>query len=152
MYGGAIESPSVSSRLFPKSDPLPLKLAEGGLSYGSENWGGNGDHQLVEVLVDIPTLRQTEDTEDIEQLYTYQVPPHLDIMPGDILSVPFGAQQIGAIAIRLTSELPENLREPGKATSIKVRPVEDITVKGFFPPQLLAITTTGRPVLSNPPN
>ncbi|TVU54418.1 MAG: primosomal protein N' [Arthrospira sp. PLM2.Bin9] len=133
LYGGVIESSSVSSGLFPKSDPLPLKLAEPGVSYGSEKLGGDGDYKLVEVLVDILTLRQTEDTEDIEQLYTYQVPPHLDIMPGDILSVPFGAQQIGAIAIRLTSELPENLREPGKATSIKLRPVEDITAKGFFP-------------------
>lgn len=135
LYGRVLESSSISTSLFQNGDRLPLKLAEPGVSYGSEKLGGNGDYKLVEVLVDILTLRQTEDTEDIEQLYTYQVPPHLDIMPGDILSVPFGAQQVGAIAIRLTSELPENLRErqKDKATSIKLRPVEDITAKGFFP-------------------
>jgi primosomal protein N' (replication factor Y) (superfamily II helicase) len=78
-------------------------------------------HQLqwVEVLVDCSGA---------QGLYLYQVPSDLQVQPGDILSVPFGAQQIGAIAIRLVAELPTDL----DATS--VRAVEDVVTRSFFPP------------------
>jgi primosomal protein N' (replication factor Y) len=45
----------------------------------------------IEVLVDCPGA---------QGLFTYAVPSALTIAPGDILSVPFGHQQVGAIAIR----------------------------------------------------
>ncbi|RCJ17373.1 primosomal protein N' [Nostoc minutum NIES-26] len=88
-------------------------VAEPGESYQS-NENGN---RWVEVLVDCPGN---------SGLFTYRLPIHLEIKPGDILSVPFGAQQLGAIAIRLLSEL--NVDLPPE----KIREVEDIVSKGFF--------------------
>ena len=75
------------------------------------------DSQWVEALVDCPGT---------QGLYTYRISPELNIEPGDILSVPFGSQQIGAIAIRLLDQLPPDL-EP---TSI--RSVDDVISRGFF--------------------
>jgi primosomal protein N' (replication factor Y) len=73
--------------------------------------------QWVEVLVDCPGA---------QGLYTYSIPPELTVHPGDILIVPFGTQQIGAIAIAITQS-PPNLDTP-------IRPIEDIIRQGFFPP------------------
>jgi primosomal protein N' (replication factor Y) (superfamily II helicase) len=73
----------------------------------------------VEVLVDYGGT---------QGLYTYQVPADLAVRPGDILSVPFGAQQVGAIAIQRLSSLPPDL------VSTTMRPVEEIVSRGFFPP------------------
>lgn len=73
----------------------------------------------VEVLVDCPGA---------QGLYTYRVPPDLEVQPGDILSVPFGSQQVGAIAIDCATLLPEGL-EPDQ-----VRAVEAIVHAGFFSP------------------
>lgn len=75
--------------------------------------------QWVEVLVDCPSA---------QGLFTYCLSPKLLVQPGDVLSVPFGAQQIGAIAIALIDQLPSGL-DPAT-----VRPVEDIISQGFFPP------------------
>ncbi|MEB3225297.1 MAG: primosomal protein N' [Synechococcus sp.] len=61
-------------------------------------------------------------------LYTYVVPPGLAVHPGDIVSVGFGAQQVGAIAIRLTDQLPQDL-DPQQ-----IRPVAGIIAQGFFSP------------------
>ncbi|NJN04906.1 MAG: DEAD/DEAH box helicase, partial [Leptolyngbyaceae cyanobacterium RM1_1_2] len=72
----------------------------------------------VEVLVDCPGA---------QGLYTYQLAADLEVSPGDILSVPFGSQQLGAIAVRLLSELPQQLR------SSQIRTV-DTFVAGFFSP------------------
>ncbi|MDJ0635862.1 MAG: primosomal protein N' [Xenococcaceae cyanobacterium MO_188.B29] len=72
----------------------------------------------VEVLVDCP---------GIQGLYTYSIPPDLAIQPGDILSVPFGSQVLGGIAIRL-------LNSPSADLDVsRIRPVEDIITSGFFP-------------------
>jgi len=73
--------------------------------------------QWVEVLVDAPRT---------QGLYTYSVPDELDIQSGDILSVPFGMQLIGGIAIRLRDTTPADL-DPAR-----IRPVEDIVTSGFF--------------------
>jgi primosomal protein N' (replication factor Y) len=73
----------------------------------------------VEALIDCPGA---------QGLYVYQLPPRLSVQPGDILSVPFGAQQTGAIAIRLIEQLPAEL-EPAK-----VRSIEDVITRRFFPP------------------
>jgi primosomal protein N' (replication factor Y) len=73
----------------------------------------------VEVLVDCPGT---------QGLYTYRIPSDLALQPGDILSVPFGSQQVGAIAIRFLDHLPPDL-----ATD-SIRLVEDVISRGFFPP------------------
>ena len=73
----------------------------------------------VEVLVDCPGT---------QDLFTYAIPPHLPLQPGDILSVPFGAQQVGAIAIRVTATLPPALADT------PMRSVAAIVSQGFFPP------------------
>jgi len=78
-----------------------------------------GIYQWVEVLVDCPGN---------SDLFTYRLPPQLEIKPGDILTVPFGAQKLGAIAIRLVRELPADL--PAQ----KVKEVEDVVTRAFFPP------------------
>jgi primosomal protein N' (replication factor Y) len=75
--------------------------------------------EWVEVLVDCPGC---------SDLFTYKIPAQLAIKPGDILSVPFGATQVGAIAIRLLTE--PNLDIPLE----KIREVEDVVSEGFFPP------------------
>jgi primosomal protein N' (replication factor Y) (superfamily II helicase) len=72
----------------------------------------------VEVLVDCP---------GIQGLYTYSIPSELNIESGDILSVPFGNQVIGGIAIILRDNTPEDL------DITKIKEVEDIITKGFFP-------------------
>ncbi|MBO1047029.1 MAG: primosomal protein N' [Dolichospermum sp. DEX182a] len=74
--------------------------------------------EWVEVLVDCPGC---------SDLFTYKIPAQLAIKPGDILSVPFGATQVGAIAIRLLTE--PNLDIPLE----KIREVEDVVSEGFFP-------------------
>ncbi|MEB3339920.1 primosomal protein N' [Okeania sp.] len=103
--------------------PKPI-LAEPGSSYKnlapeSQEW--------AEVLVDVPFQTSTDDTEEEEKLFTYKIPPDMQIQPGDILVVPFGKQQVGAIAIRKTSQLPEGL------SSDRVKNISDIITRGFFP-------------------
>lgn len=73
----------------------------------------------VDVLVDCPGA---------QGLFTYALPPHLTVGPGDILSVPFGQQQVGAIALRQSEYPPKDL-DPGQ-----IRPVEAVLQTGFFPP------------------
>jgi len=77
-------------------------------------------YQWVEVLVDCPGA---------QGLYTYAVPDHETVEPGDILSVRFGPQCVGAIAIRLCSSPPSDL-DPAS-----VKPIDDVVSRGFFPAQ-----------------
>ncbi len=92
----------------------PLVVAEPGELYQS----GTTLNKWIEVLVDCPGNTG---------LFTYRLPAQLDVRPGDILSVPFGAQQLGAIAIRLLAQ--PNIDLPPE----KIREVEDIVSAGFFP-------------------
>jgi primosomal protein N' (replication factor Y) len=73
--------------------------------------------EWVEVLVDCPGA---------QGLFTYRL-EGLQVQPGDILSVPFGPQQIGAIAIRTTPHLPPDL------VLSQVRAVDAVIQVGFFP-------------------
>ena len=73
---------------------------------------------LVEALVDCPGT---------QAIYTYRIPDHLSIQPGDILAVPFGAQQLGAIALRLVSTPPEDLPWD------QLKEVEDRVSSTLFP-------------------
>ncbi|MFB2838315.1 primosomal protein N', partial [Floridanema evergladense] len=81
-------------------------------------------NRWVEVLVDSPGAQEESQN---QKLYTYRLPEDLEVKPGDILSVPFGAQVLGAIAIRLLEHPPGNL-----ATE-KIRDVEEVVTSGFFP-------------------
>ncbi len=71
----------------------------------------------VDVLVDCPGA---------SGLYTYRVPKELTVQPGDIVSVSFGAQQVGAIAIRLSCSL-----HPGVVPS-SIKPIEEVVNTSFF--------------------
>jgi primosomal protein N' (replication factor Y) (superfamily II helicase) len=88
-------------------------VAEPGQSYQSTTENG-----WLEVLVDCSGTTA---------LFTYRLPPELKIKPGDILTVPFGTQKVGAIAIRLLTKL--NIDLPPE----KIKDVEDIVSTGFFP-------------------
>ncbi|MGB3514170.1 MAG: primosomal protein N' [Microcoleaceae cyanobacterium] len=106
--------------------PSKLMLAEPGSSYSEKH--SQESPEWVEVLVDVPFKTSTDDAEEEEKLFTYRMPPDLDIQPGDVLTVPFGSQQVGAIAIRKVSQLPEGL------TTSSIKNVSDIVTRGFFPP------------------
>ena len=93
---------------------LTLVAAEQRGSYQS----GLTSHRWIEVLVDCPGS---------QGIYTYKLPAELKVQPGDILSVPFGSQQVGAIAIRSVDHLPPDLAPE------KIRDVEDVVSAGFFP-------------------
>lgn len=79
----------------------------------------------LEVLVDCPGTSSTEPDE--QRLFIYAVRADLSVQPGDILSVPFGAQIVGGIAIRFVNVLPENL------TEAQIKEVEEVVTSGFFP-------------------
>ncbi|MEO0408560.1 MAG: primosomal protein N' [Cyanobacteria bacterium P01_A01_bin.135] len=72
----------------------------------------------VDVLVDSPSA---------QDLYTYRSPQEMAIAPGDILSVPFGSQQVGGVAVRLRSQAPD--LDPNA-----IRDVQEVVSRGFFPP------------------
>ena len=92
-----------------------VAVAEPGGSYQSQTKLS----QWVEVLVDCPGC---------SDIFTYKIPDQLLIKPGDILSVPFGATQLGGIAIRLLTQPDVDLPLE------KIREVEDVVSQGFFPP------------------
>ncbi len=111
---------SINSANMYKTGVIPsLVVAERVISYQPSQSG-----RWVEVLVSCPG-REAE-LEKTDKLFTYRLPADLEVKPGDILSVPFGARVVGAIAIRLLSALPDNLSET------KIRDVEDVLQKDFF--------------------
>ena len=79
---------------------------------------GSTANRWIEVLVDAPGALG---------LYTYKLPAGLAVEPGDILSVPFGAAQVGAITIQLVAQPPADLAPE------KIREVDDVVSAGFFP-------------------
>jgi len=85
--------------------------------------GHPGHPEWVEVLVDCPSA---------QGLFTYRI-GGVQVQPGDILSVPFGVQQIGAIAIRLVAQPPSDL------DLSTIRQVEEVVSPGFFPPTYWAL-------------
>jgi primosomal protein N' (replication factor Y) len=72
----------------------------------------------VEVLVDCP---------GVQDAYTYAIPVGMTVQPGDILSVPFGSQQVGAIALCGLAHLPDDLN------TSSMRSVAEVVSRGFFP-------------------
>lgn len=91
-----------------------LIVAEPGTAYQS----GSSSEQWLEILVDCP---------GIQDLYTYRLPEDLTVQPGDIVSVPFGAQTVGGIAIRWVKSLPADLDRD------RIKAVKDVITAGFFP-------------------
>ena len=73
----------------------------------------------VEVLVDCPGA---------QGLYTYGVPMGMEVQVGDVLTVPFGAQQVGAIALRTLEQRPAGL------AAKQIRPVGAVISSGVFRP------------------
>ena len=104
--------------------------AEAGASYGSSQPPQRpiARAEWIEVLVDSPFRGAGDSPGEENKLFTYRLPAELNVQPGDILSVPFGSQQVGAIAIRFVSQLPADL-DPAR-----VKDVEDVVSTGFFPP------------------
>ncbi|MDV3002366.1 MAG: primosomal protein N' [Chroococcopsis gigantea SAG 12.99] len=97
-----------------------LTVAESKSSYGyKQRWW--------QVLVDV-TVEQDGGDEKGEKLFTYSAPEDLEVRSGDILSVPFGPQTVGGIAVRPIDTLPPELPPE------KVRSILDIITAGFFPP------------------
>jgi primosomal protein N' (replication factor Y) (superfamily II helicase) len=78
----------------------------------------SGCDRWVEALVDCPAA---------QGLFTYSLPADLRVEAGDILSVNFGAVQVGAIAIRV-------LEQPPDFDPAKIRPILEVISPGFFPP------------------
>ncbi len=91
----------------------------------SRTYTPSTSQQLIEVLVDVPFSVSTANED--QKLFTYQIPPEVTVKPGDILSVPFGNQQLGAIAIRFVSHLPSGLSWQ------QLKAVEEVICAGFFP-------------------
>ena len=84
--------------------------------------GGVGHEQTglwVEVLVDCP---------GVQGVFTYGLPVGLIVQPGDILSVPFGAQQIGGVVVQCLDVLPDGVN------LAQIREVDGVVARGFFPP------------------
>ncbi|HZG39713.1 MAG TPA: DEAD/DEAH box helicase, partial [Nodosilinea sp.] len=65
--------------------------------------------------------------------YTYAVPAHLAVQVGDILTVPFRHQSLGAIALSLAATPPANL------VADQIRPVEGVVEQRFFAPPYWAL-------------
>ncbi|MEG4004664.1 primosomal protein N' [Microcoleus sp. Pol11C1] len=128
----------MSTVTFGLSTPI---AAEAGASYGSSEPPQRPTvrAEWIEVLVDSPFRVAGDSPGEENKLFTYRLPAELTVQPGDILSVPFGSQQVGAIAIRFISQLPLDL-DPAR-----VKDVEDVVSTGFFPPtywELLERTAT----------
>ena len=128
----------MSTVTFGLSTPV---AAEPGASYGSSEppQRPTVGAEWIEVLVDSPFRGAGDSPGEENKLFTYRLPAELTVQPGDILSVPFGSQQVGAIAIRFISQLPPDL-DP-----TRVKDVEDVVSAGFFPPnywELLDRTAT----------
>jgi primosomal protein N' (replication factor Y) len=71
----------------------------------------------IEVLVDCP---------GVQELYTYHIPPTFTVQVGDIVSVPFGNQMVGGIALRSLHQLPASLSPQ------QIKDIEDVVASGLF--------------------
>jgi primosomal protein N' (replication factor Y) (superfamily II helicase) len=86
-----------------------------------------------EIAVELPYIEVLVDCPGHSGLLTYRIPPQIAVAPGDILSVHFGAQQVGAIAIRLTATLPPDLAPE------QIREVAEVVSDSLFPPGYWAL-------------
>ncbi|OIP78011.1 MAG: primosomal protein N' [Oscillatoriales cyanobacterium CG2_30_44_21] len=61
----------------------------------------------------------------IEDLLTYHIPEDIEIQVGDVLSVPLGNRQVGAIALQIS--------DTSTITDVKIKSVSSIISSGIFP-------------------
>jgi primosomal protein N' (replication factor Y) (superfamily II helicase) len=87
-----------------------------------------GQEMESEIAVQLPYVEVLVDCPGHTGLLTYRVPGSTPIAPGDILSVDFGAQQVGAIAVRLTATPPPDL------LPTQIREVAEVVSDSLFPP------------------
>ncbi len=73
--------------------------------------------QWIEVLLNSPWG---------QELCIYSIPSNLIVQPGDIVSVPFGKQIIGGLAIKYANSIPEYLSHE------QVKDIDDVITSGFF--------------------
>ncbi|MEX0270053.1 primosomal protein N' [Leptolyngbyaceae cyanobacterium UHCC 1019] len=107
------------SRLHP-SPSSELPVSELPIVSGTDCYEQTGQTGLwVEVLVDCP---------GVQGVFTYGLPVGLMVQPGDILSVPFGAQQIGGVVVRCLTALPDG------TNLAQLREIDGVIARGFFPP------------------
>ncbi|MGA1623545.1 MAG: replication restart helicase PriA, partial [Synechocystis sp.] len=103
----------MASQSLTPTTSTPL-LAELGFSYA-------GNPRLwATVLVDCPQA---------DGFFTYGIPPELTVNDGDIVTVPFGSQQLGGIVVGCLTTLPAD------CPAEKIKPINDVVVSGFFLPQ-----------------
>ena len=72
------------------------------------------------------------DCSGTQEVFSYAVPPELWVQAGDILSVPFGMQQVGGIAVRVSNQPPE-------LDADQIRSIDAIVSAGFFPASYWAL-------------
>ncbi|NJL99409.1 MAG: primosomal protein N' [Synechococcaceae cyanobacterium SM2_3_2] len=60
--------------------------------------------------------------------YTYGLGEFSEVQPGDIVTVPFGSQMVGGVALRRVEQLPEGMSPE------RVRPIADVVGSGLLPP------------------
>ncbi len=114
-----------------RDKPVGTQVAEITVDYGAEHHDMDRQpvipqpiSQWVEALVDCPGA---------QGLFTYAVPLGLRVQAGDILSVPFNTQQVGAIAVTCHSTPPTGL------DLAQIRPIEDVVSRSFFPADYWAL-------------
>jgi len=81
------------------------------------------EQKLVQVLVDCPGM---------DGMLTYAIPDGMNVMVGDILTVPFGDRYVGAIAL----EIPTESNFEGE-----IREVYAVVSTGIFPPHFWQLLT-----------
>lgn len=99
------------------ASPLPFASANDPHASSLETAVSQAD-RWVEVLVDCP---------QVQGVFTYGIPAGMAVAVGDILTVPFGGQQLGAIALNLLSQLPPDVNPA------QIKPVLEVVTSGFFP-------------------
>ncbi|TVQ65061.1 MAG: DEAD/DEAH box helicase, partial [Spirulina sp. DLM2.Bin59] len=87
----------------------------------------------VDVLVDCPGAWAKDgagrDQSLNQQLFTYIVPPELDLKIGDVVQVPFNTRQLSGIVVRGLTVAPTHI------AAEKLKPVGDRIATGFIDPQ-----------------
>ncbi|MGK7962686.1 primosomal protein N' [Crocosphaera sp.] len=73
--------------------------------------------QWIEVLLNSPWG---------QEVCIYSIPSDFMVQPGDIVSVPFGKQIIGGIAIRYAHSIPKYLNNE------QIKAIDDVITSGFF--------------------
>ncbi|MEA5419937.1 primosomal protein N' [Spirulina sp. CCNP1310] len=87
----------------------------------------------VDVLVDCPEAKNQrspdQDQPNLQQLFTYIVPPELDLQVGDVVQVPFNTRQLTGIIVQGLTMAPTHIEAE------RLKPVGDRIATGLISPQ-----------------